>query len=50
MAAFSVSHLSLLLQHDDTLAALLSAFNLYDGEIPPYASAVMVELYSDSTG
>ncbi|CAH3173890.1 unnamed protein product [Porites lobata] len=33
--------------HDTTVAALLSALNLYDGISPAYSSAVMVELYSD---
>lgn len=36
-----------MLQHDTTVAALLSALNLYDGISPAYSSAVMVELYSD---
>jgi hypothetical protein len=35
--------------HDNTLAALLSALHVYDGENPPYASAVMIELYSNTT-
>ena len=42
--------LCLLFQHDSTLAAVLSALKVYDGEIPPYASAVMIELYSNTPG
>lgn len=33
--------------HDTTVAALLSALKLYDGILPAYSSAVIVELYSD---
>jgi hypothetical protein len=32
--------------HDTTLAAILSGLGVYDREIPPYASVVMIELYS----
>ena len=35
------------LQHDTTVASLLSALKLFDGISPAYSSAVMVELYSD---
>ena len=35
-------------QHDATVAALLSALQVYDDIRPKYASTVFVELYSDS--
>ena len=38
----------LTLQHDTTVAALLSALGIYDNIQPPYAATVFVELYSDS--
>ncbi|XP_062514774.1 uncharacterized protein LOC134190336 [Corticium candelabrum] len=34
--------------HDTTVAAILSGLGVYDKEIPPYASIVMIELYSDN--
>jgi len=34
--------------HDTTLGALLSAFGVYDGHWPPYASHIELELWSDS--
>lgn len=37
------------LQHDTTVAALLSALNIYDGIQPAYSSAVIIELYSDES-
>ncbi|RMX58966.1 hypothetical protein pdam_00014633 [Pocillopora damicornis] len=33
--------------HDTTVAALLSALNIYDGIQPAYSSAVIIELFSD---
>ena len=30
------------------MAAILSGLGVYDKEIPPYASIVMIELYSDN--
>ena len=35
------------LQHDTTVSALLSALKVFDGIMPAYSSAVMIELYSD---
>lgn len=40
-----------LLQHDTTVAALLSALNLFaNGTSPPYAASVLVELHQNSAG
>lgn len=36
-----------MLQHDTTVAALLSALNIYDGIQPAYSSAVIIELFSN---
>ena len=38
---------SSILQHDTTVAGLLSALKVYDGIQPAYSSAVMIELFSD---
>jgi len=35
-------------QHDSTVAAFLSALKVFNGLQPPYASAVLVELFNSS--
>jgi len=37
-----------LLQHDSTIAAYLSAMGVYNDLSPPYASSVLVELFNTS--
>ena len=37
------------LQHDTTVAAFLSALEIFDKKQPPYAATVFVELYSDTS-
>lgn len=34
-----------MLQHDSTLTALLTLLGVFDNVVPPYSSAVMLELY-----
>ena len=36
------------MQHDYTVAAMLSVFNMYNGLLPPFASAFIIELYNDT--
>jgi hypothetical protein len=36
--------------HDTTVAAMLSALGVFNGEPPPYAATVFIELYSDDKG
>ena len=36
------------LQHDTTVAAMLSVFGMYDGIQPPYAAVFIIELYSEA--
>ncbi|XP_077439814.1 lysosomal acid phosphatase [Vanacampus margaritifer] len=36
--------------HDTTMAALQSSLNVFNGRQPPYASCLMIELYSDDSG
>ena len=38
---------SICLQHDTTVAAVMSALGVYSGIQPPYASAFMIELFSE---
>jgi len=35
-------------QHEHTLMSLLSALNVFNVKIPPFAATVMVELYKNS--
>ena len=37
-----------IIQHDTTVAAFLSALQIFDDIQPPYAATVFVELYGDS--
>ena len=37
-------------QHDTTVAAILSALQLFDGKSPEYATAVIAELHEMSKG
>lgn len=36
--------------HDLTIANLLNTLGVYDGDIPPYAACVMLELRADKRG
>ena len=36
------------LQHDSTLTAFLSLLGVFNNQQPPYASAVLLELYRDN--
>ena len=48
---FSIWYLfSFTVQHDTTVADMMSALRVYDGIQPPYASAFFIELLSDDTG
>ena len=37
-------------QHDTTVVAMATALGVYNGIMPPYATALIIELYSDTTG
>ena len=41
--------LSLTVQHDTTIADMMSALKVYDGHQPEYASAFFIELLSEGT-
>ena len=43
-------NLWMLSAHDTTLMSLLSALNIYDGTVPPYASHFVFELWVDAAG
>ncbi len=44
------SKLFLYSAHDTTVATMMSAFGVWDGTIPNYASAFLIELFSDEDG
>ena len=37
-------------QHDSTVAAALTALEVFNGEMPPYAACVILELHENPTG
>lgn len=39
----------LCIQHDTTVAAILTALGVFNGELPPYAATFITELYSDDS-
>ncbi|CAI8038231.1 Lysosomal acid phosphatase, partial [Geodia barretti] len=41
---------TLLVQHDTTVAAMTTALDVYNNILPPYAAALMIELYNDTNG
>jgi hypothetical protein len=46
----SATRLYLYSGHDTTVAAMTTALGVYNNIIPPYAAALMIELYNDTNG
>jgi hypothetical protein len=46
----SATRLYLYSAHDTTVAAMTTALGVYNNIIPPYAAALMIELYNDTNG
>ena len=40
---------TLYVQHDTTVAAMMSALGVSNGELPPYVATFFIELYSDDS-